>query len=207
MESLCFALYSISKGLKENRGDLPVCHECSNENGWTLCPLVWWQQGAGFDLLKAPVFFVPRHVREAGGLQVQSLPCPPGWQQTKPAMTGKAANIVLLGNHAEGWRWSRETSARMAPTKRWRGNLCLEGTWRQHRQEAWMYWHSIFLGNAASGMCALDCCFTLYAVSTSLDQAHCEICSSVKPSDALFKTKEKQNLFTRYTVLRTLWML
>lgn len=55
-------------GLKENRGVLPVCHEHSNENGWTWCPLVWWQQGAGFDLFKVTVFIVLRLVREAGGL-------------------------------------------------------------------------------------------------------------------------------------------
>lgn len=184
-----------------------MCHERSNENGWTLCPLVWWQQGAGFDLFKAPVFFVPRHVREAGGLQGQSLPHAPGWQQEKPALTWRAANIALLGNHAEGWRWSREMSARMAPAKRWRGNLHLERTWRWHRQEAWMHWHSISQGNAASGIHTLEHFFALCAVSASLDQTCCEICRSVKPADALFKTKEKQNLLARYIVLRTLRML
>lgn len=70
-----------------------------------------------------------------------------------------------------------------------------------------MRWHSISQGNAASGIHTLECFFALCAVSASLDQTCHVICRSVKPADALFKTKEKQNLLARYIVLRTLWML
>lgn len=42
------------------------------------------------------------------------------------------------------------------------------------------------------------------SVSTGLDQSCHEICSSVKPADALFRTKEKQNFLTQCTALMQL---